>query len=280
MPYFINAIPAIIDLDEAQDLDKRKQAQELERIIIQKLPRDKNDELIFDNDEARDIHNNAVRMLRHAIGVDIITTFADIDDIDLSSSATSTQTDTLSRVERQVYEAAGVSKNLFNTEGNIALEKSILNDEGVMRNLKLQFARFFDKIIQDKSTASKKKYTFRFYMLETTQYNYKELAKTYKEQMQNGTSKMLPQIALGHSQSEILNAIKFENNYLNLSSIMIPPLMSSTLSSQDILGTKDKTTQGNTQNTTEGSSSDEVGRPAKAEDQLSEKTIANKESMG
>jgi hypothetical protein len=73
-------------------------------------------------------------------------------------------------------------------------------------------------------------------MLETTQYNYKELSKMYKEHVQLGYSKMLPQIALGHSQSSILNTAYFENEVLHLSEIMIPPLMSSTLSSQDILG--------------------------------------------
>ena len=77
----------------------------------------------------------------------------------------------------------------------------------------------------------KKKYGFRFYMLETTQYNYKELSKLYKEQVQIGYSKMLPQIALGHSQSFILNSVDFENNILKLHEIMIPPLMSSTMSS-------------------------------------------------
>jgi hypothetical protein len=33
------------------------------KIIVQKLPMDKNGDLIFDVDEARDIHNNAVEML-------------------------------------------------------------------------------------------------------------------------------------------------------------------------------------------------------------------------
>jgi hypothetical protein len=37
-----------------------------------------------------------------------------------------------------------------------------------------------------------KKYRFRFYMLETTQYNYKELSKIYKEHTAMGFSKMLP----------------------------------------------------------------------------------------
>ena len=51
-----------------------------------------------------------------------------------------------------------------------------------------------------------------------------------------GYSKMLPQIALGHSQSSILNTAYFENEVLHLSEIMIPPLMSSTMNLQDLRG--------------------------------------------
>ena len=111
-------------------------------------------------------------------------------------------------------------------------------------------------------------------MLETTQYNYKDLAKTYKEQAQTGYSKMLAQIALGHSQSFILNTAYFENDILHLTEVMIPPLMSSTLSSQDILGKTGKTSTSNNQ-----SNSGESGRPEKPDDQKSEKTIQNRESM-
>jgi hypothetical protein len=57
---------------------------------------------------------------------------------------------------------------------------------------------FFDRITRQKFSSGKK-YNFRFYMLETTQYNYKDIAKMYKEHTQLGYSKMLPQIALGHS---------------------------------------------------------------------------------
>ena len=101
-------------------------------------------------------------------------------------------------------------------------------------------------------------------MLETTQYNYKDLSKLYKEQVQLGYSKMLPQIALGHSQSFILNAAHFENEVLHLSEIMIPPLMSSTLSGEDILGARKSA---NTDESSKG------GRPEKAETEKSEKTI-------
>ena len=120
-------------------------------------------------------------------------------------------------------------------------------------------------------------------MLETTQYNYKELSKMYKEQTQNGYSKMLPQIALGHSQSFILNTAYFENDTLKLQEVMIPPLMSSTLNGQDVLGNKsgNSTTSGSGKSTTAApKSSSAGGRPEKPDDQKSEKTIKNKESMG
>lgn len=276
IPLFVNAIPAILDLDAAQDLDRRKQMQKLLKIIIQKLPLDKNGDLIFDVDEAKDIHNNAVQMLKRAIGVDVLTTFADIDSIDMSDKNTTSTQDDLEKVERAVFNAMGVSKNIFNTDGNLSLEKSILNDEGQVRTLLLQFEIFFDRLVQQLSS-NRKKYSFRLYMLPTTQYNYQTLAKMYKEQTQIGFSKMLPQIALGHSQSSILNTIYFENEILNLSEIMIPPLMSSTLSMEDLQGRKNQSNTNKNQQKTESES--QVGRPEKEDSQKSEKTIANKESM-
>lgn len=288
-PLFINAIPAILDLDAAQDLDRRKQMQQLLKIVIQKLPFDKNGDLIFDVDEARDIHNNAVDMLQHAIGVDVLTTFADVQVEDMADSNTTTTSDDLERVERTVYNSLGVSKNLFNTDSNLSLEKSILQDESTMRVLLLQFNSFFDKITQQLGS-NKKKYNYRFYMLETTQYNYQNLAKMYKDQVQMGYSKMLPQIAMGHSQSSIIHTAFFENKVLKLSEIMIPPLMSSTLNADSILGTNNQNNNSKNQKTSEETkstasttktvkTSDGAGRPEKADSEKSEKTIQNKESM-
>ena len=288
-PLFINAIPAILDLDAAQDLDRRKQMQQLLKIVIQKLPFDKNGDLIFDVDEARDIHNNAVDMLQHAIGVDVLTTFADVQVEDMADSNTTTTSDDLVRVERTVYNSLGVSKNLFNTDSNLSLEKSILQDESTMRVLLLQFNSFFDKITQQLGS-NKKKYNYRFYMLETTQYNYQNLAKMYKDQVQMGYSKMLPQIAMGHSQSSIIHTAFFENKVLKLSEIMIPPLMSSTLNADSILGTNNQNNNSKNQKTSEETkstasttktvkTSDGAGRPEKADSEKSEKTIQNKESM-
>ena len=277
VPLFASAIPALLDLDAAQELDRRKQMQKLLKIIVQKLPLDKNGDLIFDLDEAQDIHRNAVAMLSHAIGVDVLTTFADIDSIDISDKATTTTNDELEKVERSLYNAFGTSQNLFNADGNLATTNSILNDEGICRNLLLELGAFFDQVTQLMSSNSKK-WKFRLYMLETTQYNYKELSKLYKEQVQIGYSKMLPQIALGHSQSFILNSCRFENEILKLHEIMIPPLMSSTMSSEDVLGRMGNSSDSKNQNTV-GSEEKSAGRPEKEDSEKSDKTVANKESM-
>ena len=248
-PPFIAVIPAIIDLDAAQDLDRRKMQQQLLKIIIQKMPIDKNGDLVFDVDEAQQLHNNAVQMLSKAIGIDVLTTFADVDVADMADNKTSTTTDDLEKVERTVYNEAGVSQMQFNTDGNIALEKSILNDEASMWNLIQQFETFLAQI------------------LPTTIYNYKDLAKQYKEHTQLGYSKMLPQVALGQAQSAVLATAYFENDILDLVNVFIPPLMSSTMNAEVL-----------NRNQT-GGSEKQAGRPEKADDEKSTKTIQNKESM-
>lgn len=274
-PMFMSVIPALIDLDEAKDLDKKKMAQELLKIIIQKMPLDKNGDLVFDVDEAQQLHNNAVNMLKKAIGIDVLTTFADVEVADMSDNRSTATTDDLERVERSVYNEAGVSQMQFNTDGNIALEKSILNDAASLYNLILQFESFMNDLIE-KYNKKPKKYYYRAQILTTTIYNYQEMAKMYKEQMQVGFSKMLPQIAMGQAQSTILANAYFENKLLDLVNVFIPPMMSSTMNS-DVLNRVNNQNRNGGNDSTDSNS--EGGRPEKADDEKSEKTIMNKESQ-
>lgn len=269
-PALISVIPAIIDLDAAQELDRKKMAQQLLKIIIQKMPMDKNGDLIFDVDEAQELHNNAVKMLGKAIGIDVLTTFADVEVADMADKSTTTTKDELEKVERTVYNESGTAQNLFNTDGNIALEKSILNDEAAMYNLLLQFEAFLNDMLIPFNKSPKKVF-FRAQILTTTIYNYKEMAKLYKEQTQLGYSKMLPQIALGQSQSSVLANAFFENDILDLVHVFIPPLMSSTMNAEVLNVGKGGSSSSGEDN--------KVGRKEKDNDQKSEKTIANRESM-
>jgi len=267
IPLFISVIPYLIDLDMAQDLDRKKMAQKLVKIIIQKMPLDKNGDLIFDVDEAAELHNNAVKMLSKAIGVDVLTTFADVSVEDLADNSAVTSIDELEKVERTVYNASGTAQNLFNTDGNIALEKSIINDEASLTNLILQFETFLNHLMTEFNKAPKK-FSLKVQLLKTTVYNYKELSKQYKELTSMGYSKMLPLIALGQSQSSILANAYFETQILDLVSLFIPPLTSNTMNSDALKTAKGKSEEDS-----------KPGRKEKADDEKSDKTIANRESM-
>lgn len=260
-PTLAGAIPAIIDLDEAQELDRKKTMQELLKILIQKVPLNKDFELVFDMEETQDIHNNALQMLSKAIGVNVLTTFTDVDIKDIADNNSTTTKDDLEKVERNLFNQAGISGMLFNTSGNIALEKSVLNDEASIYNLVLQFQIFLNSILDTYFNKNKKKYYFKAAILNTTIYNYMDVYSKYKELVQIGYPKELPIIALGQSQSSLLAMLHFENNMLHLSDKMVPPKSSNTMSSKD-------------------STSDKKGRPEAENEDKSEKTIQNRESMG
>lgn len=260
-PTLVGAIPAIIDLDEAQELDRKKTMQELLKILIQKLPLNKDFDLVFDMEETQDIHNNALAMLSKAIGVNVLTTFADVDIKDIADNNSTTTKDDLEKVERNLFNQAGISGMLFNTNGNIALEKSVLNDEASIYNLVLQFQIFLNAVLDQYFNKNKKKYYFKAAILGTTIYNYADYYSKYKELVQLGYPKELPMLTLGIPQSSLLAMLYFENGVLHLPDKLIPPKSSNTMSSNDSI-------------------SDKKGRPEAENEDKSEKTIQNRESMG
>lgn len=262
-PLFAPVIPAIMDLDDAKDLDKKKMLQQILKVIVQELPLDKNGELIFDPEEANVIHTNAVRMLGDAIGVDVLTTFADTSTVDLSDKGNVSSVDQLEKVERSVYNEAGVSQMQFNTDGNLALEKSIANDEATMFDLLLQFEYYAESLLKP-FNKSPKRFRMRVQMLPTTIYNYKDLAKQYKDQTMLGFSKLLPQVALGQAQSSVIATAYFENDLMDLDELFVPPQMSSTMSGKE----------GN------AGTGNGAGRPALPDEEKTEKTIKNIEAGG
>ena len=101
------------------------------------------------------------------------------------------------------------------------------------------------------------------------------MAKLYKEQTQLGYSKMLPQIALGQSQSSILANAYFENDLLDLVHVFVPPLMSSTMNAEAIAQTK----SGDSPTKIKEDTGSTGGRPEKSDDEKSEKTLLNEESQ-
>ncbi len=271
-PIFIAAIPAIIDLDAAKELDQKRIAQKLLRILVQKMPLDKNGDPVFDVDEAQALHNNAVQMLCKAIGVDVLTTFADVDVADMSDKSNTSQSDDITRVKDSVFDEFGTSINNFNSTSNNALKYSSLNDASSIYNLIQQFEAFLNSLLEPYNRNAKKCY-YMAEILPTTNENYQDLAKLYKDQTGSGFSKLKPAIALGQSESSVLATAYWENEVLDLIKVFVPPMTSATMNADTLTALT-----GNG----EGASSEEsssAGRPEKPDEDKSDKTLANRESM-
>ena len=258
-PLFISVVPTILNLEEAKELDMKKTLQELLKIIVQKMPLDKNSELVFDLDESAAMHRNACNMLTNAVNVDVLTTFAEVDILDLDNSTVTSTKDPLSKVERGVFNEAGISQMLFATDGNIALEKSIMNDEAIMFYLLKLYQNKLNSIID---SLFNKRGIYKIGMPLLSIYNLEKKQKMYKEMASAGYSKLMPAIASGITQTEFLSLNEYENEILNLNEKMIPLQISSTQSS-----------------TGAGASEKKVGAPPKPDDEKTEKTIKNKESQ-
>ena len=257
-PIFSHAIPHIIDLDDMESIAKKKWEQQLLKIMIQKIPLDKDGDFIFDMSEAQAMHSNAVRMLARAMNIDVLTTFADSQLLDLESRNYG-GSQTTEMWEKALYGQLGISQQLFNTDGNLALEKSVANDESLMVYLISQIQDWLNIQLENKFSDLKYDYNFKIWFPRLTQHNREDMAKLYKDQAAMGYSKQLPAIALGQSQSNILATVLFETDMLKLDEVMKPLKMSSTMSH---------------------SSGDGVGRPEKSADEKSDKTLANEASEG
>ena len=93
-----------------------------------------------------------------------------------------------------------------------------------------------------------------------------------------GYNKMLPQVALGQTQSSILANAYFENDILDLVRVFIPPLTSNTMNAEALQNrgnTSGKENGGNSSGSNNGQPQKQ-GRPEKEANEQAEKTIQNK----
>lgn len=258
-PLFASTIKAIEDLNDYKGIEKSLDKQELQKIFLQKIPIDeKTGELLFTVDEALEIHKAVVKMLRNNPNVDVLTTFAEAQMLDLKDGSQANR-DNLEKMERSVYNEAGVSKNLFASDGTTALDYSQKVDMALALDISKMFSTFLSYHVNKKF--ADKKVFLEVTILPITHYNREEMFDLYLKGAQYGYSKILAGVASGIKQSNLLNLITLENDYLDLATRMVPLQSSHTTSG------KEETTK-----------SDEGGAPTKKGMEKSDKTRQNEES--
>lgn len=229
-PFFATTIKAIEDLNEYKGIEKSLDKQELKKILLQRIPMDSNGELLFTLEEAEEIHKAAVKMLRNNPDVDVFTSLAETEILDLQDSKQANR-DNLEKMERSVYNEAGISKNLFASDGTTALDYSQIADFSLAYDMTKVFATFLSYHANRKFPD--KKFFLEVTILPITHYNREKMFDLYLQGAQYGYSKIMAGVAAGIKQSNLINLNILENDYLDLVNKMVPLQSSHTTSGKE-----------------------------------------------
>ena len=254
-PIFLDLIPATIDYDEAVDVNKERDLEEIRKIIVQKIPHLAGGELLFEPEEAAVMHEGAVGMMKGNKNVSVLTTYADVDAI-ISNTSSEAATNSLEKSLQNIYSHGGVSGQLFAPTGSQALMTSVRNDISLMMMLGNKYSRFLTFIIN--SVYANTNINFKYTLLPISYYDSSDFITDSFKLAQSGYSFLIPSLALGITQKDLINLKQLENETLKMLENILLPLSSAY---------------------TQGSGSGKVGRPALSPEEKSVKTIQNEQSL-
>ena len=250
-PVFLNIIAAELEYEDAKDINKERDLEEIRKILIQHIPHLTDGGLLFEPEEAVEMHKGAVDMMKKNENLSVLTTYADVDAI-VSKTANDNSLNSVDKALTNIYAEAGSSSQLFGTDSNLSLSTSITNDMALMMVLARKMAKLITSIINEKYGNTN--ITFTYKILPVSFYNQKEYVEETLKLANSGYSFLLPALAMDLSQRELSNIKDLENDVLKLKEKLLP------------LSTS-YTETGN------------VGRPAKDAQDKSAKTVANEESL-
>ena len=273
-PLFLNVIPATIQYDDAVDTERERALEEIRKIIVQKIPHLTDGGLLFEPEEAEEIHRGTVGMMKPNKNVSVLTTYADVDAI-VSHTAADSVSNNLEKMVQNIYYEGGVSKEMFASSGSSTLETSVKNDTALMMILGNKYATFISNLVNE--LFANASVSFKYTILPITYYNESTYITDSFKLAQSGYSFILPALALGFSQRDIGNIKDLENDVLKLGERLIPLSSAYTQSAA-------AQEQGLTKTQDEGKAkTDEVGeeggRPQLKEGEKSPKTIENEKSL-
>lgn len=273
VPYFTPALPSLYHYDETQDREVERDKEELQKILINKMPLSKaTDEPIFDLDEMKEMHSGLVSMLKNNRYVDVITSFGDINLEQAQDVSGQAQRDSLLKFKRTAYDEAGISSELFNSSGNLAVAQSLNKDLSLAMGIADYFADWLSFQLNLRFSDSKMSFSLSF--LPITNYNRKEMAALYVNGANYGYSKIYAGVAYGIEQHDIINMMMYENDILGLTDKMVP-LQSSFTTSGNNEKNSEKTSQKSVSETLPDDTSGEGGRPTIDAETKADKTLAN-----
>lgn len=279
-PPFLSVIPATMKYDDTVDTERERTKEEIRKIIVQKIPHLSDGRLLFEPDEAEEIHYGTVGMLKGNDSLSVLTTYGDVDAIVSKTSADNVD-NTLTRMENNIYSQGATSSQIFNAEGSVGLDAGIRSNIAFMMIFANKAACYITNMLNKKFGNSN--VTFKYSILPISMHNYDKFADVSFKLVGSGYSFLMPALALGLSQRDLGNLKDLENDVLKLGEKLIPPSTSYTQSGSE-KSKGDETSEGDDTDE-EGKTGkpvetdiDEGGRPKKQEGEKTDSTVKTAEA--
>ena len=266
-PVFLSTIPAIMAYDEAVANRQEKEAEDIRKIIVQQIPHLADGRLLFEPDEAEEIHVGTVNMLKGNQNISVLTTYADVESV-ASHSADEDSDALLQKAEQNIYAQAGVSGQIFAATSSTSIEASLQNDLAFMMHFANKASIVITNVVNEKWSNSN--ISFKYTIVDVSYYNKTQFILDGFKLVGSGYSIIIPALAQGISQRDLVNVKDLENDVLHLRDKLKPLATAYTQSATDLA----KINAGQDPDDSEG----EAGRPELDEDEKSEKTIKNEQS--
>lgn len=278
-PLLIAAVEELAKLKDAVGREEKRDENELYKLLIQRMPIDNDGHLVFELDEVAQIHAGVAGMLKDLDTVDVLTTFGETTLENLQDSSAASQAN--NRIEKysdNAWDSLGSSKLFFNADNSSSLAYVIKRLESVMQQYINSYAVWIKFLIN--SRFSRTGLTFDFEILPTTKYNIKDYMQYYLQAAQYGYPRMRVAAALGMKQRNLVSAIDFENEFLGLDEKMIPLMSTYTQTGEENSEQKNNSKKKNSSGTAQVKDiTNKGGRPTLADEDRSQKTQANIDSM-
>lgn len=216
-PFFLDLIPLLDSLDDYKDIDRERNIQALKRILVQEIPHD-GMKLVFEPQEAEVMHQGAVEMLSNNKDLDVITSYAKVSLLDMSS--TDDKKTEISDMQNLIYSSAGMSKELFFATTEAGINYSVNNDMALIMVLGQRFAHFLTVLLNYKF--ANKRVKFKLLILPLSYYNCHEYTQRARDCATLGYSFLTPILSTGIDQTNLAMLKALENDLLQLDEILKP----------------------------------------------------------
>lgn len=235
LPYYTHLFASLMNLSDAEDLEKTSNNLDNYKLLHQLIPTDKEGKNLMKSDLVSMYHYAAKETLPEGIG--IVTTPMEINPITLGDNKLKNQ-DYLNKLKEKIYDNAGISNDLFN--GNAKTNESTILSSIIDTLVPIEIQGYLEKYYNYELAKAFKKGNWKIQFVPTSYYNRQKEIKTERENLAVYGSKKKYLAVQGFTPLQVLN-ILYAEDLMGIEEFMKPMATAHTLSSKGRPSTADGT---------------------------------------